>query len=153
QEHARLLFVYTHIGKITLIARGSQKLNASSRVIAQFLTEISFQEVPHKTMYTLKEPKLINDYHHIKDDYHMTQQAALMLEIIDKFVVEDSKHEFIYEELMKALNAPSLDVSSLGFALRMLQSLGVGLSLKPDGRVIRGVNIEKGGLVYQDDDD
>ena len=54
---------------------------------------------------------------------------------------------------MKSLEAPLFDVSSLGFALRMLQSLGVGLSLKPDGRMIRGVNIEKGGLVYQDEDD
>ncbi len=152
QEHARLLFAYTPKGKITLIARGSQKMKASSRVIAQFLTRLSFTAIERKTMYTLKEPKLLDEFKVIKEDYHQTQAAALMLEIIDKFVVEDADHNMLYHSLIKALSASDVLVSSLAFALKMLQPLGVGLTLKPDGRVVRGVSIENGGLVYEGED-
>jgi len=149
QENARLLFTYTPKGKVTLIAKGSQKLNASSRVIAQFLTQLSFNETLGKSMYTLSDPKIIYDYLMIKDDYGHTQAAALMLEVIDKFIVEDQNHPAIYQELILALNAPDIEISSLQFVLRMLKPLGLGLDLKPDGRTVVGVSVEKGGLIYE----
>ena len=152
QEHARLLFTYTSHGKVTLIAKGSQKLNASSRVISQFLTCLTFTEVALKTMYTLNSPKLINDYALIKADYHQTQAAALMLEVIDQFIVEDVNHQAIYDELKAALEAKDMTISSLAFVMRMLKPLGLGLDLKPDGRIVKGISIEKGGLVYEDEE-
>lgn len=151
QEHARLLFTYTPQGKVTLIARGSQKLNASVRVIAQYLTRITFKESKDKSMFTLSEPSLINDYQHIKDDYHQTQSAALMLEIIDKCIVHETFHQAIYDTLNEALEAPDLTLSAIAFSLKMLVPLGVGLDLKPDGRTIKGVSVEKGGLVYENE--
>lgn len=152
QEHARLLFTYTPKGKITLIARGSQKLNTSSRVMAQFLTRLSFKETPVKTMYTLSDPKLLNDYHFIKDDFNQTQAAALILEIVDQFITTDANHEVIYNEMISALDADDVSISALQFALKMLYPLGLALNLKPDGRKVRGVSIEKGGLVYEHED-
>ncbi len=148
QESARLLFTYTPFGKVTLIAKGSQKLNASSRVMAQFLTKITFKEHLNKSMYTLADATLIDDYQAIKDDYHHTQSAALMLEIIDKFIVHDVNHEAIYKTLNDALIAPNIDVASLSFSLKMLRPLGLDIDLKPDGRLVRGVSVEKGGLIY-----
>lgn len=152
QEHARLLFTYTPKGKVTLIAKGSQKLNASTRVLAQFLTRLSFKEVPSKSMYTLLEPKLIDDYHKIKDNYQQTQAAALILEIIDHFIVEDAIHQSIYNEIIAALEATDIEISALQFSLKMLNPLGLALNLNPDGRKVRGVSIENGGLVYEDED-
>ena len=152
QEHARLLFTYTPKGKITLIAKGSQKLNTSARVIAQFLTCLTFNDQANKSMMTLSEPKLVDDYQTIKNDYETTQAAALMLEVIDQFVMPDLNHEAIYNELKSALSAKDIKLAALGFILKMLRPIGVGLDLKPDGRPIKGVSIEKGGLLYEEED-
>lgn len=153
QESARLLFTYTPKGKVTLIARGSQKLKASSRVIAQFLTCLAFKEnTSNRTMFSLSDAKLIDDYKAVKDDYDQTQSAALMLEVIDKFVVEDSQHEAIYNALKTALKIPDIQLAALSFILKMLRPLGLELNLKPDGRMVRGVSIEKGGLIYEGED-
>ncbi len=152
KENARLLFVYTPKGKVTLIARGSQKMKASSRVIAQYLTRLSFKEYPQKSMYTMVDPKIIDDYHHIKNDYHLTQSAALMLEVIDKFIVEDAPHQAIYESLIIALQTPLINIAALSFCLKILHPLGLNINLKPDGRTIKGISIEKGGLIYQDEE-
>lgn len=150
QEHGRLLFTYTPHGKITLLAQGAQKMNQGSRILAQFLTKISFTE-GRKSFIPLQDGKIINDYHHIKDDFFQTKSAALILEIIDHLVVDNQNHGLIYQEVMMALDHDHLEVISLSFALKMLKELGYGLDLSPDGRPIKGVSIERGSLIYQDD--
>ncbi|HAX02858.1 MAG: DNA repair protein RecO [Tenericutes bacterium GWC2_34_14] len=152
QEHGRLCFTYTEKGKVTLYAQGAQKVNHANRILAQFLTKISFKEGT-KSFLPLQEAAIINDYQHLKLDYKKTQAAALMLEIIDKVVVENANHGLIYHELCLALDAKSVEVSSLSFAIKMMQELGYGLSLKPDGRKVKGVSISKGVLIYQDEDE
>ena len=153
QESSRLLFVYTPKGKVTLMARGAQKLKEKSRVISQYLTHISFKEQPYKTFYTLSEPKLLNEYATLKNEYHKTKKAALILEIIDKLVVDQVDYQSIFDDMIKALNETDIYVSSLSFALKILKPLGVGLDLSADGRTIKGISVEKGGLVYQDEDE
>ncbi|MCF7930424.1 MAG: DNA repair protein RecO [Acholeplasmataceae bacterium] len=152
QEHARLLFVYTKIGKKTLLAQGSQKLNHPNRILAQYLTQIEFKD-QDKSFLTLSEAKIINDYEEIKEDYKLTKSAALMLEIIDTLIVDSYDHQEIYQSLIKALQSKQLEIATLSFALKILRPLGYPLDLNADGRKVLGVNIEKGGLVYQGDSD
>lgn len=152
QEHARLLFVYTMIGKKTLLAQGSQKLNHPNRILAQYLTQIGFKD-QDKSFLTLSEAKIINDYAQIKEDYKLTKSAALMLEIIDLLIVDSYDHQEIYQSLIKALQSKQLEIATLSFALKILRPLGYPLDLNADGRKVLGVNVEKGGLVYQGDPD
>jgi len=152
QEHARLLFVYTMIGKKTLLAQGSQKLNHPNRILAQYLTQIEFKD-QDKSFLTLSEAKIINDYAQIKEDYKLTKSAALMLEIIDLLIVDSYDHQEIYQSLIKALQSKQLEIATLSFALKILRPLGYPLDLNADGRKVLGVNVEKGGLVYQGDPD
>lgn len=152
QEHARLLFTYTPLGKVTLLAQGAQKLNHQNRILAQFLTKISFKE-GKKSFIPLQEAKLINDYNLVKTDFSQTKSAALMLEIIDHLVVDNANHQVIYHELDLALNEHYLEVTSLSFAIKMLQELGYGLNLSPDGRKVKGVSIKRGALIYQNESD
>lgn len=149
QESSRLLFVFTPKGKITLLARGAQKLKEKSRVLSQFLTHISFKEQEHKKFYTLSEPKIINEYQALKNDYHQTKKAALILEIIDQLVVDQVNYKAIFDDMILALNQSDIKVSSLSFSLKILKPLGYELNLTADGRSIKGISIEKGGLVYQ----
>jgi len=151
QESSRLLFVYTPHGKITLLARGAQKLTQKTRVIGQFLSKISFDETKGKTFMHFKNPKLLNEYAAIKSDYQKTKYAALMLEIVDKFMIDMENHEKIYEHLIQALEQPHIIIAAHAFALKVLQILGYGIHLKADGRVVKGVSIEKGGLAYENE--
>jgi DNA repair protein RecO (recombination protein O) len=150
QEHARLLFVYTPKGKKTLLAQGSQKLNSENRILAQYLTQIEFKD-QDKTFLRLAEAKIIDEFSKIKDDFTKTKQAALMLEIIDQLVVDAYHHQEIYQELIAALHSNQLEMASLSFALKILKPLGYPLDLNADGRKINGVNIENGGLIYQNE--
>ncbi len=152
QEHARLLFTYTPHGKKTLLAQGSQKLNHPNRILAQYLTQIEFKD-QDKSFLTLSEAKIINDYAEIKEDYKLTKNAALMLEIIDLLIVDNYDHQEIYQDLILALNTKHLEIASFSFALKILKPLGYPLDLNADGRKVLGVNIEKGGLIYQGESD
>ncbi len=151
QESSRLLFVYTPHGKITLLARGAQKLTQKTRVIGQFLSKVSFDETKGKTFMHFKNPKLLNEYAEIKSDYQKTKYAALMLEIIDKFMIDMENHEKIYEHLVQALEQSHIRIAANAFALKVLQILGYGIHLKADGRIVKGVSIEKGGLAYENE--
>lgn len=152
QEHARLLYVYTSKGKKTLLAQGSQKLNNTNRILAQYLTQIEYKD-SDKSFITLADAKIINDFSKIKEDFTLTKQVAMMLEIIDQLVVDNYSHDEIYKDLIEALHSPYLNISSLSFALKMLKPLGYPLDLNADGRKVQGINIEKGGLVYQNETD
>lgn len=149
QEHSRLLFTYTNEGKVTLIARGAEKLNAETRIMSQYLTQISFEE-QKKSMYALKNPKLISSFDDIKESFEQTKQAALILEIIDKIVKEDDEHLMIYEHLKKAL---SIDIfkGSVIFAIKILKHLGYALNFDADGRKVKGFSISESKLIYEEE--
>lgn len=152
QEHGRLLFVYSPIGKKTLLAQGAQKVNHPSRILSQTLTCITFKE-GNKSFLTLQEGKIIDDYQKIKSDYDLMKMASVVFEIIDHIVIDREDHKSIYQEVKEVLASTNIELSSLSFSLKMLKKLGYGLNLKPDGRKIKGVNIETGGLVYEDEED
>ncbi|MDX9691083.1 MAG: DNA repair protein RecO [Acholeplasmataceae bacterium] len=152
QEHARLLFVYTKKGKKTLLAQGSQKLNNSNRILAQFLTHIEFKENT-KSFFTLSEAKIRNDFKELKEDYVKTKSAALILEIIDHLIVDVYSHESIFQEVMLALVSPHIKLSALSFALKILKPLGYEINLFLDGRKVKGLSIEKGSIIYDDEAD
>jgi len=130
QEHGRLLFTYTPQGKVTLLAQGSQKLNQASRILAQYLTKITFKE-GNKSFLKLQEGVIINDFAAIKSDFSHTKSAALMLEIIDHLVVDNADHERIFHELDLALHGHDIELCSLSFTIKMTDILGYGLDLNP----------------------
>lgn len=151
KESSRLVFIYTPKGKMTLIAKGAQKLNDKTRVITQYLTHISFKEKEGQTFFTLQDAKLLNEFSHIKNDYHKTKHAAVMLEIIDMLMLDHIDDEFVFQELIDGLKENDVRVSSLSFALKMLKPLGYDLNMTATGQKIKGVSVEKGGLVYEND--
>jgi DNA repair protein RecO (recombination protein O) len=152
QEHGRLLFCYTPKGKLTLLAQGSQKVNHPSRILSQTLTRISFKE-GHKSFLTLQEGKILDDYQHLKNDFKTMKLASAIFEIIEHIVIDREDHEKIYDEIKEVLNQQDIELSVYSFSLKILKRLGYALNLRPDGRKIKGVNIEIGGLIYENDSD
>lgn len=148
QENSRLLFVYTPKGKVTLFARGAQKVTDRNRIIGQYLTHISFKENPNKTFYTLQDAQLINDYQLLKTSFQKTQRAALILELIDRLIVDQMNDDIVYQLMIDALADERITQSSLSFAIKLLKLLGYGIDLNPQEKQIKGINIQKGGLIY-----
>lgn len=148
KENTKLLFIYTMEGKRTLVAHSALKLNHPNRILSQYLTLIAFKD-QKKNMMGLSDAKLIDSFESIKSDYEKTQSAAIILEILDKLVDESLHHAIIYPMAKKALMAQSITVSSLMFAIKIQKQLGYQIDLSPDGRTIKGINIEKGGLTYE----
>ena len=150
QEHARLCFIYTKIGKRTLLAQGSQKVNSPYRILAQYLTKIDFKEQP-KTFMTLQEGKILDDYPKIKTDFHQTKAAGLILELIDHAIMDNMNHQRLYHEIDLALQSSNIILASLSFATKLIEPLGYQMDLSGDGRRIKGVSIERGSIIYEEE--
>src|SRR5690606_5228699 len=136
-EHDRLLFVYSPKGKVTLIAKGSQKLTSNSRILSQFLTRITFKETDGKSMYILQDAEMMNDYPSIKRDYNQLEYAASILSMVDSCVSENDDHESIFKDLVEVLEHFQKELV-IAFGFRLGKRLGYPLSLKPDGRIVKG---------------
>lgn len=150
QETNRMLFVYTKKGKKTLIARGSQRLSSELRLISQYLNLIEFYD-NGKKMQSLIDAKLIDDYQEIKKDFFKTKLVAAMLEAIDKVRDEEIDHELVLEELIKSINSNNLNASTLSFLIKLISEAGYTPNFEADGRVVRGFNLERGIIVYEND--
>lgn len=146
-ENDRLIFVYTPKGRMTLVAKGSQKMTSNIRNVAQYLNLISFKEVPGKTMYTLVEGSTLNDFMSIKNDYEKVTQASILFDLLS-FVADNDQHEQIYGLLKDALIYFSKE-TVLAFGFKLLKFLGYQISLKPDGKKVKGVNIKTASIVYE----
>lgn len=148
-----MLHTYTPKGKVALLARGAQSLKSNNRILSQYLTEISFEYKTFKEFMALNNARIINDFKDIKLSYNNTKFASIILEILDKTAIADEKHELIYELAITSLKHTNIQTSALSFAIKMLYYIGLGINLKGDGRSIKGVSIERGSIVYTEDND
>lgn len=146
-ENDRLVFLYTPLGDVTVIAKGSQKLTSDLRILSQYLNLISFKETPNKSMYILKEAKLLNSFEKIKMSYNDLELANIMLMLIKKYVTPHDEHKKIFQLLKDALTDFKRE-NVLSFAFKLLRLLGYHVNLKPDGRNIKGFNLRESRLVY-----
>lgn len=149
QESNRMLFAFSERGKITLIARGSQRLSSDLRLMSQYLTLIEFYD-NGKSMQPLRDAKLIDEFKTIKEDFTKTKYAAIMLEAIDKVYDTEINHQAILQELLEALASPNLKEATLSFLIKFASEVGYRPNLLADGRKVVGFNLEHGSLVYED---
>jgi DNA repair protein RecO (recombination protein O) len=99
-------------------------------------------------MYILQDAEMMNDYPSIKRDYNQLEYAASILSMVDSCVSENDDHESIFKDLVEVLEHFQKELV-IAFGFRLGKRLGYPLSLKPDGRIVKGFNIERGGLIYQ----
>lgn len=150
QDNNKLLFVYSNRGKITLIAKGSQRLSSELRIMSQYLTLIEFYD-NGKNMQRLSEAKLLNSYNFLKEDYFKAKLAAAMLEAIDKVRDTNLNHEAVLNELRIALISENLKEATLSFLIKLISEAGYKPNLIPKKEEVVGFNIKSASLVYQGD--
>ncbi|HHW79440.1 MAG TPA: DNA repair protein RecO [Acholeplasmataceae bacterium] len=151
RETSRLLQTYTPLGKITLNAKGAEKINNKDRILSQYLTYIEFEYTEFKEFMTLKNAVIIDSYQKTKSNFQTVKYASLILEILERVTLGSEDHETIFNLAIEALNYQNIKISSLSFSLKMLYYLGYGIDLKGDGRKIKGVSINLGRLIYEEE--
>lgn len=150
-ESNRLLYTYTPLGKLTLHAKGAQKMTSQLRVASQYLTHIEVDVVKKDGLIPVSQIKIINDFQSIKNTYESMSEVALLLELITQCIDEDAHHQSIFQGLITILNSPHLNQLSLRFMIRLLQMIGYDLDLNGDGRDVIGFHIPSASLIYMGD--
>ena len=85
-ENAVIATILCPNGKETLIIRGAKKLNTTTRRLANVLTLIEFNQTESKSISTLTEGVVIDNYTVIKDDLLRFNYALVILEKINFFM-------------------------------------------------------------------
>ncbi|MCR1809021.1 DNA repair protein RecO [Haploplasma modicum] len=148
-ENSRLLKVLTKDGIITINARGSQKLNSKDRILAQYLTLISFNDDKNSDFIYLNNGKLINDFSNIKKDYFITKKVNVIFEVLNKVIIEKEHYNKIYELTLDVLTSTNIIEGIISFMLKLTYILGYGMNFKNDGKLIKGFSINEGSIVYE----
>ncbi len=147
-ESNRLLYTYTPLGKVTLHAKGAQKMTSQLRVASQYLTHIEADFIKKEGLIPVSQLKIVNDFQSIKNSYESMSEVALLLELIQQCISEDAPHQSIFQDLMIILNSPYLKEVSLRFMIRILHVIGYDLNLTGDGQDVIGFHIPTASLIY-----
>ena len=149
-ESSKLLYTYTPSGKVTLIARGAQKMTSDLRILSQYLTRIEFI-YEKKAMFSLKGGQLIEAFDYIKKDIQLFKDVSYILELIDKAISENETHDVLFKHVIQALTNGNVKENMIRFTLHMLHYLGYDIPLDADGRHLKGFNIVHSKLIYESD--
>jgi len=148
-ESNRLLYTYTPLGKVTLHAKGAQKMTSQLRVASQYLTHIEADFVKKEGLIPVSQLKIVNDFQSIKSNFDSMSEVALLLELIQQCIGEDAPHQSIFKDLMIVLNSLYLKELSLRFIIRILHVIGYDLNLTGDGQDVIGFHIPTASLLLQ----
>jgi DNA repair protein RecO (recombination protein O) len=157
-ENAVIATILSPNGKQSLIIRGAKKLNTSTRRFANILTLIEFNQTESKSMGTLTEGVILDNYTLIKDDLIRFNYALLILEKIAFFIEQitdfDTLYNFTIDILNKLKTTSYLNSYVLIFEIKLLYLLGVAPSFKTcpkcGKKVINGaLDIKNGGYLCE----
>lgn len=149
KENDRLIFLYTPRGKITLIAKGSQKVTSENRVIAQYLNQIEFKDQSNREMFILQDAKLVNDFQSIKASYDSTLNSSILFDLL-QLVYDHEPHPEIYPLVLDALTHYKKE-NVIAFGFKLLKFIGYPIDLKPTSKKVKGISIKLSRLVYDDE--
>ncbi|CDR30605.1 DNA repair protein RecO [Acholeplasma oculi] len=149
KENDRLIFLYTPRGKITLIAKGSQKVTSENRIIAQYLNQIEFKDQPSRDMFILQDALLINSFQAIKASYESTLNSSILFDFL-QLVYDHEPHQEIYPLILNALTAYQKE-NVIAFGFKLLKFIGYPIDLKPTSKKVKGISIKLSRLVYDDE--
>lgn len=150
-ESNRLLYTYTPQGKVTLYAKGAQKMTSPLRIAAQYLTHIEVDVHKKEGLIPVSQMKIIHDFQDIKSSFINIKEVALILELIDVVVEEDSPHDIIFKDVITILHHEHRQELSLRFMLRLLNYIGYDLDIKGNGKDVIGFHIPSASLLYVGD--
>ncbi|SFJ08691.1 DNA repair protein RecO [Thermoflavimicrobium dichotomicum] len=128
-ESHQIVLVFTeHLGKFTVMARGSKKAKSRFRAVTEPFTQAQFVCFAGSGMPTLSQADILKSRHILRSDLLLTAYGAYWLELIDKLIAEKEPNPVVYRFLDLALDLlekrTDPDILTRIFELKMLKIAG-----------------------------
>ena len=159
KENDAIIYVLTRdYGKLSLLARGVQKIKSKNAAGCQPLTESEFRCILRPGISTLLQAVPTCLYRHIKEDIIQEAYASYFMECMYKCVADNEPNAYIYDFFMRSMQELEAGKSpELLYCLFNAFILKItGSSPQVDGCIhcgnvhaISGVSIADGGFVCQ----
>ena len=134
KENANLITLLTKEGKLSLIVRGSKKINSVTRNYTNLFTKMDFNSTNNLRLNTLTEADILKSYVNINNDFDKMNIGLIILEKINKLTDEISNQELLYDfvslilERLEETKYPNTLLSL--FEVKFLYLLGVSPEFK-----------------------
>ena len=103
-EADRLLTLYTRdFGKIKAVAKGARKPQSRKTGHVELFMRSNFLFASGRDIAILTQAEMVEPYAALRDDLIRSTYAAYVVELLDRFTVEEDKHSGIYQLLADAL--------------------------------------------------
>ncbi len=103
-EADRLLTLYSRdFGKIKAVAKGARKPQSRKTGHVEQFMRSNFLFASGRDIPILTQAEMVQPYAALRDDLILTTYAAYLVELLDRFTVEDDKHTGIYQLLADGL--------------------------------------------------
>ena len=103
-EADRLLTLYTRdFGKIKAVAKGARKPQSRKTGHVELFMRSNFLFASGRDIAILTQAEMVEPYADLRDDLVRTTYAAYVVELLDRFTVEEDKHAGIFQLLADAL--------------------------------------------------
>ena len=103
-EADRLLTLYTRdFGKIKAVAKGARKPQSRKTGHVELFMRSNFLFASGRDIAILTQAEMVEPYAALRDDLIRSTYAAYVVELLDRFTVEEDKHSGIYQLLTDAL--------------------------------------------------
>lgn len=160
KEKDRLVFAYTkEFGRMTLIAKGVNKMESKNASSLQELSLVEVMMIPKKGISTLLKASNVEFYRHIKEDLTLQVYASYIMEYIYKSELENKPSEKLFDSLYKAMKSLNEGTSFLLiyslFNLEMLERNGITIEVDrcakcKEIKPILSINVYEGGFICQE---
>ena len=128
-EADRLLTLYTReFGKLKAIAKGARKPQSRKTGHVELFMRTRFLLAEGRDLYIITQAEMIEAYPALREDLVRTTYASYVVELLDRFTVEEDANRDIYRLLAKALGwlgeADDMRLPTRTYELRLLGLTG-----------------------------
>lgn len=146
-EADRVLSLYTlENGKVQAIAKGVRKLKSRKAGHLEPITQVILQLAKGRAWDVVSQVDTIRNFQNIKADLKLTAKAAYVLELLDRFTLEEGPNRLLYNLVLETLSrldggiSPGLVVhyyevhlmDILGFRPQLQECVVCGEPIRPE---------------------
>lgn len=103
-EADRILVVFSKdFGKLHLLAKGIRKPKSRKRGHLEVFTRIKYSVSRTHGMELITEAETVDSYEAIRKDLKKVAVSFFIMEVVDKLIREDEKHDLLYELVRRTL--------------------------------------------------
>ncbi len=161
-EADRLLTLYTHeLGKMKAVAKGARKPQSRKTGHVDLFMRSNFLIAKGRDLDIITQAEIVEPYTALRSDLVSSTYASYVVELLDRFTVEEDRHNGIYDLLANTLSrlAGTADVrlvaryyelhllSFTGFRPRLFQCVSCGEAVVEQDQYF---SLEMGGLLCPD---